>query len=244
MAKCAGEAAMIRAVDGDTIPALISNGVDPEVFQPGKPVPDAGPLRLICVGRLIERKGQRYLIEAVKRLVDEGLDIELELVGIGDGQAAISSRVLELGLAGRVKLSGYVPRDEIAGHYAAAHVFVLPSYNEGMSVATLEAMAAGLPIVATRTGGTMELISDEVNGFTFEWADTETLVRFLRRLATNRALARRMGAVRVSGHNGFRGTLRPSATWLCSTGSWPAGRRGVRSENWCFSHSAGTVGTQ
>ena len=58
------------------------------------------------------------------------------------------------GIADHVHFSGYVPREAIAARYADAHVFVLPSYNEGMSVATLEALAAGLPVVVTRTGGT------------------------------------------------------------------------------------------
>jgi glycosyltransferase involved in cell wall biosynthesis len=79
-------------------------------------------------------------------------------------------------------------------YYANAHVFVLPSYNEGMSVATLEAMAAGLAVVVTRTGGTAELVEEGVSGFTFDWADVKTLVIHLHRLFTDRALTRRMGS--------------------------------------------------
>jgi phosphatidylinositol alpha-1,6-mannosyltransferase len=97
---------------------------------------------------------------------------------------------------------GYVPREEIAAYYMGAHVFVLPSYNEGMSIATLEAMAAGLPVVVTCTGGTAELVEEGVNGLTFDWADVDTLTAHLRRLASDRALARRMGAasrVRAAG---------------------------------------------
>ena len=81
-----------------------------------------------------------------------------------------------------------------APHYAAAHVFVLPSYNEGMSVATLEAMAAGLPVIITRTGGTAELVEEGVNGLTFDWADVNALVAHIKRFTLERALARSMGA--------------------------------------------------
>jgi hypothetical protein len=63
-----------------------------------------------------------------------------------------------------------------------------------MSVATLEAMAAGLPVVVTRTGGTDDLVEEGVNGLTFDWADVDTLTAHLQRLATDRNLARQMGA--------------------------------------------------
>jgi len=118
----------------------------------------------------------------------------VELIGEGDARAAYEQYAQSLGVADRVRFAGYVPREEIAEHYAAAHVFVLPSYNEGMSVATLEAMAAGLPVVVTRTGGTAELVVEGVNGLTFEWADVETLTTHLKRFALDRSLARTMGA--------------------------------------------------
>jgi glycosyltransferase involved in cell wall biosynthesis len=185
---------MIQAVDPQIGHiALIPNGVDLAAFQPGIPVPADGPLRLICVARLIERKGQQHLIAAVKRLADMGLDVQLELVGTGDAQAANEKQVHALSIADRVRFSGYVPREEIAAHYAAAHIFVLPSFNEGMSVATLEAMAAGLPVVVTRTGGTDDLVEEGVNGLTFDWADVDTLTAHLQRLATDRDRVRRMG---------------------------------------------------
>jgi glycosyltransferase involved in cell wall biosynthesis len=193
VAKCEGEAAMIRAVDDRAPITLVPNGVDLDAFAPGPPIPDGGPLRLLCVARLIERKGQRHLIDAVKGLVDQGIEVTLDLVGTGDARAAYEAQVQALGMEGRVRFLGYVPREEIGHHYAAAHVFVLASFNEGMSVATLEAMAAGLPVVVTRTGGTAELVEEGVNGLAFDWGDVEGLVGRLARLARDRALARAMG---------------------------------------------------
>jgi len=195
VAKCAGEADMIRAVDSRATISLVPNGVDLDAFQPGGSIPDDGPLCLICVARLIERKGQRHLIEAMRRLTDEGIKVTLDLIGTGDARRDYEAQVQKLDLNHGVRFLGYVPREQIAAHYAGAHVFVLPSYNEGMSVSTLEAMAAGLPVVVTRTGGTAELVEEEVNGFTFDWGDVERLTEHLCHLANDRARARKMGSI-------------------------------------------------
>jgi len=193
VAKSAQEIEMIQAADPAVDCLLIPNGVDVSRFKPIHPAPDDGPLKLLCVGRLIERKGQRHLIEAVKRLTDAGLDIELDLVGTGDARSANEAQVARLGLGDRVRFSGYVTREKIAEHYAGAHVFVLPSYNEGMSVALLEAMASGLAVVVTPTGGTSELIEPEINGLVFDWGDVDALASHLRRLTQDRSVVRRMG---------------------------------------------------
>ncbi len=194
VAKCAEEIDMIHAVDRGVDVMLVPNGVDLAAFQPGPPIPDEGPLQVICVARLIERKGQHYLIEAVKRLSGLGIDVRLSLVGEGDSQLEYETLARKLGVERQVRFVGYVPRERIPACFASAHVFVLPSYSEGMSIAALEAMAAGLPVVLTRTGGTDDLVAEGVNGFTFDWADIDALVANLRHLATDRALARRMGA--------------------------------------------------
>lgn len=194
VAKSATELQMIRAIDGKARYSLVANGVDLAAFTGGDPVPDGGPLRLLCVGRLIERKGQHFLIDALKRLADEGIEVTLDLVGTGDARAANEAHVERLGLKDRIRFLNYVPREEIARCYAAAHVFVQPSYNEGMSVALLEAMASGLSVIVTPTGGTAELVEPGVNGLIFEWGDMDTLTRHVRSLAQDRALVRRMGA--------------------------------------------------
>jgi phosphatidyl-myo-inositol dimannoside synthase len=194
VAKCAGEIEMIHALDSTVNVRFIPNGVDLAVFQPGPAIPDVGPLHVVCVARLIDRKGQHQLIKAVKRLTDSGIDVVLSLIGTGDSQRDYEAQARRLGIKDRVRFVGYVPREEINKHYSAAHVFALPSYNEGMSLAALEAMAAGLPLIVTRTGGTQELVEEGVNGYSFNWADVETLTNYLRILTKDRALARRMGA--------------------------------------------------
>jgi glycosyltransferase involved in cell wall biosynthesis len=193
IAKSEREIEMIHAMEPSIECLLIPNGVDLDRFKPVHVGPDEGPLKILCVGRLIERKGQHHLIDAVKRLIDEGIDVRLDLVGTGDAKAANEAQAARLGLSDRVRFLGYVPRETIAEHYASAHVFVLPSYNEGMSVALLEAMASGLAVLVTPTGGTAELVQPEVNGLIFDWADVERLTAHLRRLAQDRSLVRRMG---------------------------------------------------
>jgi len=191
--KSKREIEMINAVDNRVGCLLIPNGVDTNAFRPVHSMPEDGPLKLLCVGRLIERKGQHYLIDAVKQLTDEGIDVRLDLVGTGDAQAANQAQAARLGLTDRVRFLGYIPREEISYHYAAAHVFVLPSYNEGMSVALLEAMASGLSVIVTPTGGTPELVEAGVNGLVFDWADVSQLTSHLKRLAGDRSLVYSMG---------------------------------------------------
>jgi phosphatidylinositol alpha-1,6-mannosyltransferase len=193
IAKCKQEVEMIHACDPNIPVTTIPNGVDLAIFHPGAPIPTDGPLQVICVARLIERKGQHHLIQAVERLTSEGIQVNLNLIGTGDALATLKALAHKLGIESRVNFVGYVPREKIAEYYRAAHVFVLPSYNEGMALAALEAMAAGLPLVLTRTGGTEELVCEGENGFTFEWGDVETLTAHLKKLALIRELARQMG---------------------------------------------------
>lgn len=193
IAKCQQEIEMLHAADSTLKITCVPNGVDIDVFHPGTPIPDEGALNIICVARLIERKGQHHLIQAVKRLADEQIAVTLDLVGTGDALETYQTLARELGVAERVRFVGYVPREEIPNYYRAAHVFVLPSFNEGLALAGLEALATGLPLILTRTGGTDDLVEEGLNGFTFDWGDVAALTAHLRCLATNRTLARQMG---------------------------------------------------
>ncbi len=180
--------------DGRVPVTLIPNGVDMSSFrQNTRPVRNL-PLRLLCVARLIERKGQRQLIEAVHMLSQAGVDVRLDLIGTGDAQPAYQEQVKQLGLEDKVRFLGYVPRQWIPDHYVSADVFVLASYSEGMSVATLEAMAAGLPLVVTHTGGTADLVVEGVNGLTFDWGDVYALSSHLLALSNDRVIGAAHGS--------------------------------------------------
>jgi glycosyltransferase involved in cell wall biosynthesis len=132
---------------------VIHNGVNTQKFAP---LIERGthcqPLRLISTGRLSEIKGYHFLIEAL-----EGLpECELTLVGDGSWREVLRSLAREKGV--RVHFLGNLPQDRIAQLLPRAHLYVLSSFNEGMSNSLLEAMACGLPVVATDVGGTKELI--------------------------------------------------------------------------------------
>ena len=192
VAKCQAEAAMIRVVDEDVQVRIVANGVDLEAFG-ATDRRGTRSLRLLCVGRLIERKGQDQLLRSLHALRALGMDVRLELVGEGDARPSLEQLAEALGLQNAVHFAGYVPRDRIAAVYGASDIFVLPSFNEGMSVATLEAMASGLPVVVTRVGGVDELVAEGVNGLTFDWGDIGAMTECLQRLAADAALRSRMG---------------------------------------------------
>jgi glycosyltransferase involved in cell wall biosynthesis len=135
----------------------VPNTVDPAVFAPRPSIP-SDELVLITVGKLIEVKGQRYLIDALRRLQEAGIDAKLHIVGDGDLRQDLVDQIDGLQLTDRVKLHGYLPKAQIAELMRSADVFVLPSLWENLPCVVLEAMASGLPVVATRVGGVQELI--------------------------------------------------------------------------------------
>jgi glycosyltransferase involved in cell wall biosynthesis len=99
-----------------------------------------------------------------------------------------------LGLDGLVTFAGAVAPKDMPVFYQRADVFVLPSQNEGMSIALLEAMACGLPVVVTDTGGTEELVREGVNGHVVPWSDVPALTEALTALMADTELRPRMGA--------------------------------------------------
>ena len=146
-----------------TLPCLpievIPNGIDVDSFKPGpaRTSGDAAP-QVLCVARLVERKGITDLLEAAAQVRAAGRRFRVRLVGHGDRAKFLRRRCTELGLDDVVEFVGYVKHFDIPRIYAEADIFVLPSLNEGMPNVVLEAMAAGLPIITTYTGGTSELI--------------------------------------------------------------------------------------
>jgi glycosyltransferase involved in cell wall biosynthesis len=182
IAKCKGERQQCQSVCCGLPVTTIANAVDVDLFEPSNaPRSPDQPVRILSVGRLIERKGQQHLIDATRLLCDRGqAGFEVVLAGTGDSEAALKAQVVQADLQDVVRFLGFVPREEMPNVYAAADVFVLPSFNEGMSVALLEAMASGLPVVVTPTGGTEELLDG--NGCLVPWADAAALAETLGKL--------------------------------------------------------------
>lgn len=148
---------------------VIYNGVDTDFFNANEqPKKNSNTLTLVSTGRLIERKGYHHLIEALGGI--EGITLRL----IGDGTQHAMLEHLARTHRVDVQFLGATPRENVAQHLKDADLFVLPSLNEGMSNALLEALAAGLPAVVTDVGGSEELVDDK-NGVIVEKGDSQAL---------------------------------------------------------------------
>jgi glycosyltransferase involved in cell wall biosynthesis len=143
-----------------------------------------------CVARLVPVKGQVYLLEAAARLVETIPSLRLVLVGGGERREALEARATSGPLEGKVVFTGMVldPRPALA----AMDLFVMPSLNEGQGRAVVEAMAAGLPVVASAVGGLPEVLDGGAAGVLVPPADAEALARVIERLASSPEEAARL----------------------------------------------------
>lgn len=141
---------------------VIPNGVDLSLFKPASPQSEAGPLRLLTVGRLSETKRVHLLIDTVAALHQQGCPARLTVVGGGALHDSLQQQVHGLGLGKHITLQGRCEREAMPDLYRDHDLYVSATMQEGMSNAMLEAMASGLPIVTTRCEGLDELI--DANG--------------------------------------------------------------------------------
>lgn len=148
---------------------------------------------VLFLGRLDPAKGVFDLLEALSALRPAVPDVRLLCAGEGD-RAAVQRYAERLGIADAVKLTGWVGPSGKRALLESAAVFALPSYDEALPLGLLEAMAAGMPVVATAVGGVTEVVVDGVSGFVAAPGDTATLQRLLRKLLLDRKLAARVGA--------------------------------------------------
>lgn len=195
VAKCRSEADLIIATAPLANPIIISNGVDTARYKAAhKERPETSRYRdLLCVGRLIERKGHAQLLQAIKLLVDGGTRVRARFVGSGDSERDLKKLSAKLGLDQFVTFDGYVPREKLPEVYQQAGVFVLPSEREAMSVAVLEAMATGLPVVTTRGCICDDVIVEGKNALVYEWGDIAALAHKLKTLLDSVELRIRLG---------------------------------------------------
>lgn len=146
--------------------AKVRMSVDPSRYLPpadGRR-DHGGPLRLLSVGRLVPEKGSPVLVDAVRRLREQGIDTEVRLVGAGPLEPLLRREIAAAGLEDRIRLLGLVGQDDLPEQYHWADVFVLPSFQEGLPVVLMEALATELPVVTTRIAGIAELVQDGTMG--------------------------------------------------------------------------------
>lgn len=148
--------------------------------------------QLLFLGRLERDKGIFDLLEAVSALRASIPDIRLVCAGEGNLES-VAEYAKRLGIEDSVSLPGWIGPAEKQSLMSVATVFVLPSYAEGLPMSLLEAMAAGVPVVATAVGGIPDVVTDGVDGLLFNPGDTATLERLLRRLMHDPQLCNSIG---------------------------------------------------
>ena len=169
---------------------VIPNGVDLNYFKPAHR--DGKTTQLLFVGRVVYQKGLDLLVQALGELPDS--DWMLSIVGDGSYKDPLHELIKEKGLTQRIEFHGWCNKEELLPHLAKAHVFVNPSRHEGMPNAVLEAMACGLPIIATRIAGNEDLVRGGKNGFLVEAEGVKGLQKALRTLINDRELCHKMGS--------------------------------------------------
>lgn len=177
-----GRDALIRLGCGEDKIAVHHMGVDCRglEFRPVRP-PKDGPTRILSVARLTEKKGLKYGIRAVAQVIRRHLDVQYDIVGDGPLRDRCARLIAELGVGERIHLLGLRDRQETVRLLGASHILLCPSVTsrdgdeEGIPVALMEAMATGLPVVASRHAGIPELVQDGVSGRLVPERDVEGL---------------------------------------------------------------------
>jgi glycosyltransferase involved in cell wall biosynthesis len=186
----AGQRAL-ASVLGDQRVRLVDNGVDTERYA--EPESRHNPPRILYVGLLTPRKGVLDLLEASRILRADGIDHELWLLGGMPDEGPAAAAPVLVGAKGQATLLGTRPPEEMPSAYAAADVFCLPSWWEAMPLSVLEAMAGGLPVVASNVGDVARAVENGVTGYVVPIKSPLRLAESLRPLLLDADLARRMG---------------------------------------------------
>lgn len=171
---------------------IIHCGVDPALFnlvshdEPGK--------QLLYAGRLATVKGLPILFESLAALKPSHPDILLTVVGDGPDRSKLEHMTTQLGLDENVKFVGYQSQADVRKHMQQTHVFVLPSFAEGVPVSLMEAMAAGIPVVTTQIAGVSELVEEGISGYLVPPGDVISLTDRIKTLLIDNQLRARLGA--------------------------------------------------
>ncbi|MEV8515582.1 glycosyltransferase family 4 protein [Dactylosporangium sp. NPDC051484] len=199
---------LARAIGGLTVLERLAPGVDVDAYTPrvdgsgvrarygltGRPV-------VVCVSRLVPRKGQDVLIRALPKVRRAVPDAALLIVSGGPYQPTLQRLAREQGVAGDVVFTGSVSWAELPAHYAAGDVFAMPCRTrrrgldvEGLGIVYLEASATGLPVLAGDSGGAPDAVREGETGFVVPGRDVDAVADRLIDLLRDRDLAARMGA--------------------------------------------------
>ncbi len=186
----------------------LPSGVDTDLYRPDAAARDEIRRRyglgdrpvVVCVSRLVPRKGQDVLIRALPLIQRTVPDAALLIVGGGPHRKTLSALAAESGRSGDIVLTGSVPWEELPAHYNAGDVFAMPCRTrgrgldvEGLGIVYLEASATGLPVIAGRSGGAPETVRDGVTGNVVDGRDVEDVAKKVAALLADPAMAAEMG---------------------------------------------------
>jgi len=175
----------------------ISNGIDLKKFSPGGRdkrlqqyfhLPQDRPI-ILSVNRLSQEKRIDVLIDAATKMTQ---DAHIAIASTGPAEADLRAKVVELNLMDKVSFLGFIPDRDLAPLYRLADVFAIPSEAELQSLATMEAMACGLPVVAADAYALPELVHHTVNGFLFQRGNSDEMAQYLDMLVKDTELRRQM----------------------------------------------------
>jgi len=168
---------------------LIPNGIDLKRFEGLERKPHQGFV-VMTVARLEKVKGIEYLIKAVKNFQFPISNFQLLVIGDGSERKNLEKLVKELSLEEKVKFFGQIPPEGIPEYLTRADCFVLPSLREGFGIAILESLAAGVPIIATKVGGILDIIEDGRTGLLVEPKDSKAIADAIYEIYSGRKFAK------------------------------------------------------
>ena len=159
---------------------------------PPKEPAEANTQTMICVGRLSPEKGQAGLLRAFAQLREKHAGLKLRLVGDGPDRASLEKLAEEMRISDAVTFAGRLPEEETLAEIARADILVLPSFLEGLPIVLMEAMAVGVPVIASRVAGIPELVEDGETGLLFTPSNWNELASSIDRLLGEEGLRTRL----------------------------------------------------
>jgi colanic acid/amylovoran biosynthesis glycosyltransferase len=175
----------------------VYNGLDPSIFKLA--VSGTEPLRIVSIGRLIEKKGWKYLIEACALLRDHGLHFDCRIIGDGPDEGLLRLLIQQLSLTEQVHLVGPRSQSEIIDILAESSLFVFPAVrdekgdSDNLPTVLIEALASSLPIVATTVAGIPEIVKEGSNGLLVREKDSKQLALAIERLCRDPSMSQAWG---------------------------------------------------
>ena len=147
-------------IKSNKILELVENGVDPDCFRVAASTTREGNFRIIYVGRLVDYKRVDLLLEACGKLIGK-MNFHLHIVGDGRLRSALEEQVSQLSLTDHVQFHGWIPQTQVAELLRSSDLFAFPSMRECGGAAVLEAMASGIPVIATKWGGPASYLTED-----------------------------------------------------------------------------------